>query len=420
MTEESPGHRGAPSRRAVVLAACAAIVPATGLVAPLGIAPLFTIAAVAILALDGPALLRGARPLAPLAALAAALGAWATLSASWSIVPLHSFLEGLRLLLIFAGGLVLLAAAADLVPRERRLIAACAAAGLALAILFGLHEALTGAALTEAMLRRAVRMERLDRGSTTLVLALWPALVACAGRRVYAAAGFALGVAATVYLLLSTAALLAVLAGFTVFALAWYAPRACATALGAAVVLFAVAAPFAVPPYRETIALYHAAPEIKWSGLHRLLIWRFASDRIGERPLLGWGMDASRAIPGGDEHFADLFPNDDLPKDATALPLHPHNAALQWEVELGIPGTLVALALVLWGLWRVGFAAHLSQAARAGALAFAAAALVIAFIAYGIWQAWWLSTLFLTAALFTAAAGDGPRDSGDIRAPDPL
>jgi exopolysaccharide production protein ExoQ len=407
MTEDSTGRQGASRRRVAVLAASAALTPVLALIAPLGIAPLLTIAALAILALDGRAVLAGARCLTPFAILSVALSVWAMLSAVWSIIPLHSFLEGLRLFFVLAGGMVLLASAQGLLPSERHLVASCAAGGLLVAILFGLHEALTGATLTEAMLGRAVRIERLDRGATTLALALWPVLGA--RRRVHVAAVvLAAGAAVCAYLLDSTTAFLAVLAGFAVFAMAWFVPRASAAALGTALVLFAALAPLAVPPYRETIALYHAAPEIKWSALHRLLIWRFASDRIGDRPLLGWGMDASRAMPGGETHFADLFPNDNLPRDATELPLHPHDAALQWRLELGIPGTLFALALVVWCLWRVGFVADLSRLARASALGWAAAALVIALISYGIWQAWWLSTLLLTAAFFAAASGETP------------
>ena len=419
MTEASPRHQGALSRRAVVLAAAGALAPLASFLDPLALAPLFAIAAAAILALDGRALLRAARALAPFAVIAAALGAWATLSAAWSIVPQHSFLEGLRLLLVLLGGWVLLAAALQLQPRERRLVATCAAVGLALATVFGLHEALTDASISRAMLHRPmVLLARFDRAATVLALALWPVLAAGTRWRAYGGALFALGVAATLWLLFSTAALLAVLAGLAVFGAAWFRPRATAAALGAALVLFAAAAPFAVPPYRDTIALYHAEPAIKWSALHRLLIWRFTADHIAERPLLGWGMDASRAIPGGEQYWADLFPNQNLPAEATALPLHPHNAALQWELELGLPGTVLALALVLWGLWRAGFAAGLARAARAAALAWAAAALVIAFLSYGIWQAWWLSALLLTAALLSAAAAETPRDSGDSPARD--
>src|SRR6185312_1687660 len=102
---------------AIVLRACAFFLAPAAVIDPLALAPLFGLAAVAILALGGKAALDAARPLAPLALLLALLSLWATLSASWSIVPLHSFLEGLRLMVIAAGGIVLLAAARTIEPQ---------------------------------------------------------------------------------------------------------------------------------------------------------------------------------------------------------------------------------------------------------------------------------------------------------------
>ena len=45
--------------------------------------------------------------------------------------------------------------------------------------------------------------------------------------------------------------------------------------------------------------MFERADAFKDSAGHRLEIWHFAGQRIAERPLLGWGLDASRAIPGG-------------------------------------------------------------------------------------------------------------------------
>ena len=83
------------------------------------------------------------------------------------------------------------------------------------------------------------------------------------------------------------------------------------------------------------------ADTFKTSVGHRLLIWDFAGKRIAERPLLGWGLDASRAIPGGKELIRP---------DQKRLPLHPHDAALQVWLELGLPGA-VLFALLLGWLW---------------------------------------------------------------------
>src|SRR5665213_2322265 len=82
--------------------------------------------------------------LAPLAVVVPlVLSAWATVSAMWSILPLHSFLEGLRLGLIAAGGLVVLGAAAALAPEDRRRVGAAAAIGIGLAVAMLMTEAVT-------------------------------------------------------------------------------------------------------------------------------------------------------------------------------------------------------------------------------------------------------------------------------------
>jgi O-antigen ligase len=177
--------------------------------------------------------------------------------------------------------------------------------------------------------------------------------------------------------------------------------------LGAALLLLVAALPLATPSFDRLPAIDRAVPPVFLSGIHRLAIWRFTADRIAERPILGWGMDASRALPGGDRLVSELAPGVRLPAYAQALQLHPHDAALQWRVEIGLPGTVLCLAILAFALWRVGWRAELAPGRRAAALAWAAVALVVASLSYGIWQAWWLSGLWLTAALLAA----GPEQS---------
>lgn len=386
------------------LAACALALAPLAVVVPLALAPLFAVTALALLALDVRSVLGTLRRYAALAWLLLLLSAWATVSATWSILPLHSFLEGLRLGLIAAGGLVVLGAAAALAPEDRRRVGAAAAIGIGLAVAMLMTEAVTDGAVTRLLTGQArVPMARFDRAATTLALALWPALLGIRTGGWIEKAALALAVVATIGALESQAAMIAIFAGLGVFALAWYAPRLAAILLAAAMVVSAVALPLATPASRAVVALRHDAPWIKYSGIHRLLIWRFTADRIAERPILGWGMDAARELPGGKTDLSLRFPDAGLPPGSDAMPLHPHNAILQWEVELGAPGTLLSVAIVLWGVWRVGFDLHMPRAARAGAMAWAAAAMVVALLAYGAWQAWWLSSLFLTASLAIAA-----------------
>jgi exopolysaccharide production protein ExoQ len=416
MEIQAARRRDALSGRAATLAVAAFVLAPVGLIDPLALAPVFTILVVTLLVIARDGLLAASRPLLPAATLLLPLAAWATVSASWSILPQHSLLEGLRRGAIAIGGLVVLAASMALDPQERRFVAAAAAVGLGVAAALLLAEDLSAGALARVVLRRDVALWHYHRGATVMVLALWPVLVASSGplyRRLLLAAV----AGAAVLDVGSGTAALALVAGLAVFAVAWWTPRVVAASLALTLVAFAVAAPLAIPSSESLVAMRAETPWIKWSGMHRLLIWRFTSDRIADHPLLGWGMDASREIPGGKTRLAQRFPEAGLPDDAEALPLHPHDAVLQWELELGVPGTVLCLALAVWGFWRVGFAAPLPRLARAGALGWGGSALVIALLAYGAWQAWWLAALFMAAATFSAAAGI-PAKNADIPARD--
>jgi len=79
------------------------------------------------------------------------------------------------------------------------------------------------------------------------------------------------------------------------------------------------------------------------SARHRLAMWSFVVEKIDEKPMLGWGLDASRFIP---QESRRLAPNMEL------MPLHPHNALLQVRLELGMPG--IVLIAILVGVFFTG------------------------------------------------------------------
>jgi len=394
----------------IVLAAAAVLLPPLAVEAPLAVAPLLTAVALALLAADAKRIFAGFGQLLPLTGLLAALSAWATASALWSILPQHSLFEGLRFFAISAEGLIVLGAASVLSAGQAKRLGHCAALGVALALLLLAFEWASDASLSRLLYRiprdMPVLFTRYDRGVTVLVLSLWPALAGLRRRAWWWSGGLTLAVAAATWIMLSQAAVVALVAGLAAFALAYHAPRFTAAALAAGLIVLAVYLPLATPSDNTAINLQHEAPWIKFSGIHRLLIWRFTADRIAERPLIGWGMDASRELPGGHTDLAETVPGSAYRAPMEAMPLHPHNAILQWRVELGLPGTLLGLAVVLWGLWRAGFKAQIERGPRAVALAWSASALAIAMLSFGIWQAWWLSSLWLTSALIAGAAAD--------------
>lgn len=389
----------------IILSATAVILPPLGVFAPLGTAALLTVVAIAFLALDWRRCRDAFTHSLTLSLLLAGLGIWGTVSSLWSILPAHSLIEGLRFLALSAAGLIILGAARTMDGRERENINMALIAGVVLAIALLAIERFAHQPITRFALHIAsdqyVTLTRFDRGVTILILALWPALFAAGAwwRRLLLAGA----ILAVTIVLSSQTSLLAALLSIAVYGIARWAPRAVAAAMILGAVALSCAIPLAAPSNETVVALWHDAPWIKPSGIHRLLIWRFGANRVAERPLLGWGMDASREMPGGKTDLNAMLPDLHYGDRIEAMPLHPHDAALQWQLELGLPGSILGLSIIAWTLWWVAWRAPLTPDRRAGALALASAALTVGMLSFGVWQSWWLSTLWLIIALCAAS-----------------
>lgn len=392
------------------LAVGLAVAPVAGVLQSKALAP------VALLALAGCVLLHWRRhgawpwPRGAAAWAALALFAWAAVTALWALQPLRALGTSVQM-----GGFVALGAAAcravaedTAAARQRLMLAACGGlvAGLVVA---GLDDA-TGNAIRAAVrgLREIPPQLAFGLKPAASAMALWLPLVAVApGLAAWLRALVLLAGAGVLVLLPGESAKLAVLAAGLAGGAAWLAPRLTPRLLGTALAISILAMPAVLGP---VLARGLPAGGLPPSAAHRLLIWDFADGRIAERPLLGWGMEASRTIPGNTDHPSpEALQRFGLTGPAVAgwlpsaqlLPLHPHNGALQLWLELGLPGALLGAALALL----LGLAC--ARAARpAVATAVLAAGAVTAMLSFGAWQEWWVG-----AELMAAAATAGlPRD----------
>ncbi|HTI86638.1 MAG TPA: O-antigen ligase family protein [Alphaproteobacteria bacterium] len=393
------------------------LMPPVGVYAALGVAPLLAVAAVGVVVLSPRESWRWVRQPRLLAVLLGALAVVGMASGLWSILPQHSFLEGLRFLTLSASGLVVAGAVASLGDGARGRILRWSAISIIVTVAALALDLAVGLPVLRLFVRgEVIPLERFDRGTTVIGLLFWPitlGLWRAQARRLLAVTCVAVVVALIV--IPSSANRLALAIGAVTWILAWSVPRAIPRLVLAATVVVGLALPFAIPrllPSNESVVvLADHAPWIKFSGLHRLLIWRFVSERTAERPLLGWGMDASRELPGGHTKLVETLSRPIVPDSSEALPLHPHDAFLQWWVELGAIGAVLGLGAVVTLLLRV--ASLPSRVAVASATAFAVGAITIAMLGYGFWQSWWLSTLWLAGSLTAAVstAGDQTRKS---------
>lgn len=227
-----------------------------------------------------------------------------------------------------------------------------------------------------------------NRPLSLLSIMLWPAVILLSDRRPFC------GIVAVVACLIlfaafqTGAATAAVIFGALIYACVYAAPRIMAPLTGAVLGISILLAPTVeqvLPKPKEMFEQYN----LPRSAYHRLLVWQFTSAKIAERPLLGWGFNTSRVIPGGKEN---------LDVSEAALPLHPHNAALQWRLELGVLGALVGAGLfVVAGINARRYGRN--RIAQAGASATLASAFTVGMLSFGAWQSWWLSGVVIIAGI---------------------
>ncbi|HWG80756.1 MAG TPA: O-antigen ligase family protein [Stellaceae bacterium] len=389
------------------VAAAALLAPPVAVFAPLGMAPLLALLAATLLVVDPRQAAASVRSQATLGALLALLSLWGAVTSLWSPIAGHSLFEAARLAVISIAGLVVLGAAGALAGPAALRPGRGLAIGIAAAVILLQLEHWGGKPVWHLLhggqFDRSVPLAVYDRGVTVLLLAGWPLAAVLAARRNI---GFLLvgivAVGATLLEFKSQTAVLAAAFGIIVALAALRWPRSIAALVVGGVLMLVAVLPLLTPAGSEIEQIRREAPALKTSAVHRLVIWRFVADRIADRPLLGWGMDASRAIPGGEAEASEVMPQVKLPAAATVLPLHPHDAALQWRLELGLPGAVLCLVILGLVLWRVAASARIPPAQRALALGYAASVLTVAMLSFGAWQAWWLSTIWLTASFFVA------------------
>jgi exopolysaccharide production protein ExoQ len=377
---------------AVLVAAAATMAPIAVLV-PNGLAVLLAVAGAGV-ALCDPQARRLASVPRPILAIFAGLFVFALASCLWAPNPFEG-LDGIaRSATAGLAGLAVLSQARrlDKIQTERFKTALLGGFCLGLAIVLvemasqlfmqprdSLFVRLFGApAANEAFL---------NRPKTVLALLL-PLALALAWRRFGALAAAAIAAACAVSFvegesMAAALALVAALGGAAAFRFA--SPRAIAAILVACV----LAAPLATK--LPTLAQLAERRDLTVSIYHRAAIWQFVGERIADKPVFGWGMHASRTMPGG---------HDKIGGTAEKIPLHPHNAPLQIWLELGGVGAALMAALL-------GFLALSSNGAplqRTVLGATLVTAVAIASLSYGIWQGWWFATLWLLAAMAAAAS----------------
>lgn len=236
----------------------------------------------------------------------------------------------------------------------------------------------------------------LSRGAVLMALFIWPAMFGAPKRTLVALISV---VTFAIWASGKEAVLIAVVLGLSAYAVCLLFPKQSVRMLRGVVCAAVLLSPIAgkkLPSDASIISM-----EAPHSVGHRLYIWRFVSEKILEKPILGYGFGASRFVADG----APPLRVERLDEKGQAyvreywpLPLHPHSAFLQVWLELGMPGAVFLCILLFWIFSRIEKNTIDRQDLAANAAA-VITILAIANLSFGIWQSWWTSAICATAVM---------------------
>jgi len=124
-------------------------------------------------------------------------------------------------------------------------------------------------------------------------------------------------------------------------------------------------------------------------------IWQETVPFIWQKPVFGWGVEASHALP----HLPEAAHLTQVQRDLLSWG-HTHNAPLQIWLELGAVGAALTAAALYFGIRALR---NLPPPLLPHATTTVIAAFAIACVSHGAWQAWWWALLGLIATAYAMA-----------------
>ena len=119
----------------------------------------------------------------------------------------------------------------------------------------------------------------------------------------------------------------------------------------------------------------------------RLEIWDYVSRYMLQNPLYGFGLEATRHI--------NNFDSKQIYQEGTSI-LHPHNFVLQIWIEFGLVGIVTLGGLLTALILRMQ--KYLTPQQARFTLPTLIAIMSVGSTGYGMWQGWWIGTLFVAIA----------------------
>ena len=323
-------------------------------------------------------------------------------SATWALVPPDALSTGIK----FGGYFIIAILVGFVLSRttreEKRKIYLSTAIGLLIIFPFCLLDIFLDGSISIPFKSSLYAPDIYNRGTAITVCLLFPLAVGLSHFfNKWLVFGFTVLCLGMIFGLYMEAAKLAVIFGAIIFITVKWQPR-----LFWPVVVIPLLIAFAFPfLFLNTISEEQQCrlSDFKVSAMHRVIIYQFGANNVMNKPLFGWGMDASRSIPAG-SHQTDKIKcknSDGLMVEKSFygnLPLHPHNAGLQIWLEIGVFGSVLLICLVLLLIKRLkeDLTSDTGQAVLAATFC---CAYIIYSISFGLWQSWLMFSMILTGGL---------------------
>lgn len=254
---------------------------------------------------------------------------------------------------------------------------------------------------------RVIHIEtfELNRNLALLSLMLWPAIYVAQSRlrgavRFVTMAGLLGGTATAAALSIHETTQIALFSATCVFLASQLAPSAVRRII---IIFWCAGFVLAVPAagFFYNTANLHKAEWLPLSARARIIIWGFTAENIPANPVLGIGVRSTRVLNRKLSPFAG-WPSDHI--IARTIGHHSHNIFLQSWLELGLAGVIIVM---LGGVALFRRIASLPRSLHPAANAAAATFMIIASLAWGMWQSWLIAGYGLTVLLLVVAARAG-------------
>ena len=329
-------------------------------------------------------------------------------SSIWSVSPTDTLRIIIPLAATLFGGLLVINLVLKFEELEQSIFSRYLLAGVILGFVLMALEIATDISLT-LFFRELVEGQRIridgeklniiSQGAVVCSLFLWPALMFLLrrGKRLQAVI-FLLFAATTLAFSGNLSSFTALAVGLVVFVLVLFRPIKASSIIIGFLVIGIAAAPLIPRLIPDIQILGRTVSFLPHSAYPRIFIWQYAADYIYDDPILGKGLNSSRALHDKNDVVSYFIQKKGGGvRTSEPIPLHPHNGVLQIWLELGAIGASMLLVLLILIIRHISSFTE-DRLIRSGCYAAFFTCLTVASISYGIWQSWWLGTLWFMAA----------------------